>query len=85
MSGLKVRLNIANFFQKFVLVCQKYNLVYSLKICSNMTQAVNVSKEKTTIRVRRGGLATAPYFYESILLRALKSKIIVLLTYVYKK
>jgi hypothetical protein len=30
-------------------------------------------------------LATAPYFYGSILLRALKSKIIVLLTYVYKK
>jgi hypothetical protein len=29
--------------------------------------------------------ATAPYFYGSILLRALKSEIIVLLTYVYKK
>jgi hypothetical protein len=29
--------------------------------------------------------ATAPYFYRSILLRALKSKRIVLLTYVYKK
>ncbi len=28
--------------------------------------------------------ATAPYFYGSILLRALKSEIIVLLTYVYK-
>jgi hypothetical protein len=30
-------------------------------------------------------MATAPYFYGSILLRALKSKIIVLLTYVFKK
>jgi hypothetical protein len=29
--------------------------------------------------------ATAPYFYGSILLRALKSKRMVLLTYVYKK
>ncbi len=29
--------------------------------------------------------ATAPYFYGSILLQALKSEIIVLLTYVYKK
>ncbi len=31
------------------------------------------------------GSATAPYFYGYILLRALKSKIIFLLTYVYKK
>jgi hypothetical protein len=30
-------------------------------------------------------MATAPYFYGSILLRALKSQLIVLLTYVYKK
>jgi hypothetical protein len=30
-------------------------------------------------------MSTALYFYGSILLRALKSKIIVLLTYVYKK
>jgi hypothetical protein len=31
-----------------------------------------------------GGKATAPYFYGSILLRALKSKIILVLTYVSK-
>ncbi len=30
-------------------------------------------------------MATAPYFYGSIILRALKSKILVLLTYVFKK
>jgi hypothetical protein len=30
-------------------------------------------------------MATAPYFYGSILLRALESKIIVVLTYVSKK
>jgi hypothetical protein len=32
---------------------------------------------------RTAARATAPYFYGSILLRALKSKIIVLLTYMY--
>jgi hypothetical protein len=42
-------------------------------------------REQPVTREQGQDRATAPYFYGSILLRALKSEIIVLLTYVYKK
>ncbi len=46
--------------------------------------AINVSHEISALGLY-GKPATAPYFYGSILLQALKSEIILLLTYEYKK
>jgi hypothetical protein len=58
-SGLKKQSKHFRFPRVILTVVQKYRLARSLKNCSNTSLAVNGSKkeeEKTTIRLRIGGL-----------------------------